>query len=1264
MADSTHALVMCAIALGMSCSVAAEVAEPGILSSAARWFDASSPSYYETDAQGNVTKILDRRGLGHAMPLSSGKCATVGTTNGVPAFLFGPGGSGVDYEFLVTNGCHMLFCVVDIEQSANAWLGGSDWCVDLERGANGEYGSRNLARAKTGVYNAGLRVADPGQTVIPRGKQLISVVMTPGDAAFSICRLAQSGNKLATSGGRALSEFIVYGNYIGVAHRTQVEKYLIDKWGIETPPVTLSGEIVANEILGEVYNGDVTLASGASLCIGSISSHSGGAVFGCRGRLTLTDPTLVVTGTVSMAGFASGRSYPIVSWGAGSNLTLASFDLTDFRCVDPPPHQKTEFVVEGNALCARLVGVDGWTVHDLEQGPLAAEDGGKYIVSGSTDANVITVAAHANVQLLLDTVTISKPAGVTPFTIGAGATANVELLNVSAMSAADNLPAIALDPDGASLEFGGVGNGKLNVYAGLTHSGIYVPTGSFFTMGASNATLFVQGAAKNGANSGAAVGGARNVGSGTITVNAGVFSVYGANESAAIGVGLVNGETPPDVGPITINGGTVTAHASSWASGIGGGVAYNTRGADMTSFTMNGGSLAVNGVQAVAIGGATGGRTSSGCRGGILRRFKMTGGTISARTSRNTTDLPSNFACAVIGGGPSRNEDCAVGGGAELIEITGGTITVNDGEVGIGVGGNVGVTTSYAAGECAVVVSAGVVNAKGSICGIGGIVGTEAHHAVTITGGAVYAPDGIAVRPTNGAVGLSEVPVQNGTLSTFEVPGTPGYTYKVPTTANSDGIVHLWLPPGQATYGDIDWIIDSRDEAISYTLDARRLFMAGVCTNVTVNGSSTNSIAVQSGAKVALALNGLQAVSATHSALTLEGTAQVALNLLGANRLENTGPSPMGAPGVRVAYQAALRIDGTGSLTARGGYKGAGIGNGAEYDSGAVTIDGGTVVANGGGQAAGIGCGCRDGVGTGTCGPVVINGGTVTAMGGGWAAGIGGATAYNSDGGRLVSFTMNGGTAMVTGNNAAGLGGGSGGAGFANGKDAWEGGTVGSITLNGGDLRVATSVNSEAPGLVVPAIGGGGNRNDQVAVSAGGGEITINGGCLRASGGQYGIGAGGTQNGTTSIKNGVRTNVRINDGTIEVSGSVAAIGGPDVALAATTNVESVVIRGGSVKFSGALQIAPTVGDDNATPVYSVPVRKSLLRSSPLACEMMVKTVSPAYEFNYHGTGHEDDDNVYFWLPNGRHLRGDGLYIAVNGADDVIAGYTGAVIYVR
>ena len=88
-------------------------------------------------------------------------------------------------------------------------------------------------------------------------------------------------------------------------------------------------------------------------------------------------------------------------------------------------------------------------------------------------------------------------------------------------------------------------------------------------------------------------------------------------------------------------------------------------------------------------------------------------------------------------------------------------------------------------------------------------------------------------------------------------------------------------------------------------------------------------------------------------------------------------------PGVYIAPEKTLTIDGTGSLNASS-LGGAGIGGGRQINCGDITINGGTVTANGGDGAAGIG-----GAQESNCGDITINGGTVIANGGEYAAGIG-----------------------------------------------------------------------------------------------------------------------------------------------------------------------------------------------------------------------------------------------------------------------------------
>jgi len=101
--------------------------------------------------------------------------------------------------------------------------------------------------------------------------------------------------------------------------------------------------------------------------------------------------------------------------------------------------------------------------------------------------------------------------------------------------------------------------------------------------------------------------------------------------------------------------------------------------------------------------------------------------------------------------------------------------------------------------------------------------------------------------------------------------------------------------------------------------------------------------------------------------------------------------SAEGQPAIFITSGNTLTIQGTGSLTAEStGKLGAGIGSGGCVDespvsaAGDIIIESGTVTAKGGWKAAGIGTGYG-----GYCGTITINGGNITAKGGQDAAGIG-----------------------------------------------------------------------------------------------------------------------------------------------------------------------------------------------------------------------------------------------------------------------------------
>ena len=187
--------------------------------------------------------------------------------------------------------------------------------------------------------------------------------------------------------------------------------------------------------------------------------------------------------------------------------------------------------------------------------------------------------------------------------------------------------------------------------------------------------------------------------------------------------------------------------------------------------------------------------------------------------------------------------------------------------------------------------------------------------------------------------------------------------------------------------------------------------------------------------------------------------------------------------------------DTTGSLTANGGGRGAGIGGSDKHD-GQATITGGKITATGGNGAAGIGGGAGDKyAAVGGDGDVTISGGTITATGGSLAAGIGGGL----DGNGTVIITDGDITAKATGRYGAGIGGGCG----EIPKGTLIGGN-GTVTISGGTITEASG------GYMAAGIGSG---------LQGLGTVTIEGDAVikNAQGGEAGAGIGSGTYGDSEI---------------------------------------------------------------------------------------------------------------------------------------------------
>jgi len=274
--------------------------------------------------------------------------------------------------------------------------------------------------------------------------------------------------------------------------------------------------------------------------------------------------------------------------------------------------------------------------------------------------------------------------------------------------------------------------------------------------------------------------------------------------------------------------------------------------------------------------------------------------------------------------------------------------------------------------------------------------------------------------------------------------------------------------------------------------------------------------------------------------ILLDDAADITLLLNGSNSIKGS---------IFVETNRSLTIDsassqGTGnvngSLTIIAS-KGAGIGgretnenNGG--DAGDITINGGTVTVLGGHGSAGIGGGggvrgdaiendlsVRNGGDGGSGGVITINGGTVTVTGrdggAGMGGGAGGRGGNGGNGGQGGVITINGGTVKATGGEGgAGMGGGAGGLGDDGGRGG-DGGGGGKIAIAGGDVTAtggnARGLSAQTGGGGAGMGGGGGGTGDTDGCShttpnictgsagngGAGGNMTLTGGTLKATGG-------------------------------------------------------------------------------------------------------------------------------------------------------------------
>ena len=254
-----------------------------------------------------------------------------------------------------------------------------------------------------------------------------------------------------------------------------------------------------------------------------------------------------------------------------------------------------------------------------------------------------------------------------------------------------------------------------------------------------------------------------------------------------------------------------------------------------------------------------------------------------------------------------------------------------------------------------------------------------------------------------------------------------------------------------------------------------------------IKGSSTeNTVTINAEkdqtANVTLSGAIIDVSSAGKAAVSTTGEGNVNIELNGSNALKS-GHSHAGLEKNNDGNLTIQDKDKDGSLNAKGGQDGAGIGGGSSGAGSDITITGGKVTARGGNYGAGIGGGAY-----GNGSDITVTGGEVTANSGNYGAGIGGGGWGNGN-----NISISGGKVTATGGMfAAGIGGGM----HRDGND---------ITISGGEV-------SAAGGRCGAGIGGGldARGSGDVTVS-GDAKLKVRGGKTGDDGQGAGIGNGGVR---------------------------------------------------------------------------------------------------------------------------------------------------------
>ena len=340
-ATAICAAVAAAIATSATFSAFADSVEQRIGSDATLWLDASDISTITTNASGEVTRWNSRVGSNYAKQSTHYQGVAMPyphydvTTYGVPTVDFGEAKTdggwsganlGMDLRLNETVPVKTVFWVARMKDAGNvAWMGIQDFDSPFRRGGDGQYAM--IPNAKfANFWNGQDAVVDMANDHPPADEFCVYSAQMDNSATYNAEYLASHCFGLH-SGGKQLSELIIFNRALSDDERIEVTQYLQCKWAkSRTVPIahrwsfngTTDAENLTDSIGGVVGKKKYKTSNTTTVDGGTVNWSNGKAVLeggGGKGFLNLGQGVLGTGNAVTLELWVTKDENVGAAWG-------------------------------------------------------------------------------------------------------------------------------------------------------------------------------------------------------------------------------------------------------------------------------------------------------------------------------------------------------------------------------------------------------------------------------------------------------------------------------------------------------------------------------------------------------------------------------------------------------------------------------------------------------------------------------------------------------------------------------------------------------------------------------------------------------------------------------------------------------------------------------------------------------------------------------------------------------------------------------------